>query len=143
LADPRTRREWLKEIGALSAGSLLARPPAMGGRDPNALQGAASHQNGALLRLTSSSDVYIPPRGRSFQKFSFDFPEAAVAFEGLSFAFRVFTGENTYSLDPAGVSVEVSSGGVSLTGERFTFAGGQQQASGRLIARLVIVKPRR
>jgi hypothetical protein len=35
------------------------------------------HPNGAILPVTSSSDVFIPPRGRSFQKFSFDVIERA------------------------------------------------------------------
>ena len=94
------------------------------------------HPNGAILPLTSSSDVFIPPRGRSFQKFSFDFPETAVAFEGLSFAFRVFTGENTYSVDRNALSVGTTANGLDISCRRFVFAGGQQQAAGRLTARL-------
>ena len=96
-----------------------------------------SPSNGTVLPLTSSSEVFVPPRGRSFQKFSFDFPEAAVAFEGLSFAFRVFTGENTYSLDRNALSVESAANGLAISCPRFVFAGGQQQAPGRLTARLV------
>jgi len=137
LPDPRTRREWLKEIGAIGAGSLLAGPPRDLGAQGSPAQPPSRSPNGAVLPLTSSSDVFIPPRGRSFEKFSFDFPEAAVSFEGLSFAFRVFTGKNTYTLDPSAVSVDATAGGLDISSRQFVFAGGQQQAQGRLTARLV------
>lgn len=137
MPDPRTRREWLKEVGAIGAGSILAGTPREANAHAGTPQTPSPQPNGALLPLTSSSDVFIPPRGRSFQKFSFDFPEVAVAFEGLSFAFRVFTGENTYSLDRAAVSVDVSAGDLDISCRRFVFAGGQQQTPGRLTARLV------
>ena len=52
-----------------------------------------------IVPLVSTSDVFVPPRGRSFDKFSFDFPEPSVAFGGLRFGFRVFTYENAYGLD--------------------------------------------
>ena len=32
------------------------------------------------MELHSTSDVFIPPRGDSFMKFSFDFPEPGVVF---------------------------------------------------------------
>jgi hypothetical protein len=138
LPDPRTRREWLKEVGAIGAGSILVGTP----REANAETAApqtpqpGAQPNGTLRQLTSSSDVFIPPRGRSFQKFSFDFPEVAVTFEELSFAFRIFTDENTYSLDRAAVSVDTSSGGLGISCSQFVFAGGQQEAPGRLTAHL-------
>lgn len=132
----RTRREWLKDVGALGAGSILANAsPNRAASEPAQAPPAAA--NGSLLSLTSSSDVFIPPRGRAFQKFSFDFPEPAVAFEGLSFAFRIFTDDNIYSLDAGAVSITASSSALEASCSRFVFAGGQLTAPGRLRARLV------
>ncbi|HEV2206407.1 MAG TPA: hypothetical protein VGR36_07700, partial [Candidatus Acidoferrales bacterium] len=47
--------------------------------------------DGTILPLTSTSDVYIPPKGDSFFKFSFDFPEPSVAFKQMLFSFRLYT----------------------------------------------------
>ena len=108
MPDDRTRREWLKDVGTIGAGSLFAAvAPTQ--------QPAAASPNGTLLPLTSSSDVYIPPRGRAFQKFSFDFPESAVAFEGLLFSFRIFTGENTYTLDGSAVVIKATERALDLS----------------------------
>ena len=83
----RDRRTWLKEVGAAGAGAMIAGPAA-----------SQPASTGAILPRTSTSDVFVPPRGRGFMKFSFDFPEPSVAFGGYEFGFRVFTHENTYSL---------------------------------------------
>ncbi len=135
MPDHRTRREWLKNVGAIGAGSLFA------GASSNrplgtAAQAPAAVANGTVLPLTSSSDVFSPPRGRAFQKFSFDFPEAAVAFDGLSFGFRVFTDENTYSLDAGAVTVTASASALVASCNGFVFAGGELKLPGRLTARL-------
>ena len=53
------------------------RPP--GAIQPPAAPGAPVE----ILPLVSTSDVFIPPRGRGFDKFSFDFPEPSVPFAGL------------------------------------------------------------
>jgi hypothetical protein len=34
---------------------------------------------GEITQLSSTSEVFIPPRSRDFMKFSFDFPEPVVA----------------------------------------------------------------
>ena len=130
MPDDRTRREWLKAVGTIGAGSLFAAVAPV-------QQPAATSPNGTLLPLTSSSDVYIPPRGRAFQKFSFDFPESAVAFEGLLFSFRIFTGENTYTLDGSAVAIKASERGLDLSCDRFVFAGGQERTPARFTARLI------
>ena len=130
MPDGRTRREWLKDVGAIGAGSVFAGVAPL-------QRPAAIVPNGTLLPLTSSSDVHIPPRGRAFQKFSFDFPEPAVAFEGFSFAFRVFTAENTYTLDPAAIAIASADRTVDLSCGTLTFAGGQERAPARFAARLV------
>jgi hypothetical protein len=46
---------------------------------------------GGVVPLSSTSEVHVPPRGRSFMKFSFDFPEPSVEIEGLKIGFLVFT----------------------------------------------------
>src|SRR2546426_11754430 len=85
-----------------------------------------------ILPLTSTSEVFIPPRGRAFQKFSFDFPEPSVEFAGLRFGFLVFTRENAYALEASTMAVEgMGDGrGLSLTAARLTWAGGQEAAAG-------------
>jgi hypothetical protein len=80
MLDDLTRRDWVKLVGAAGAGSLIA--PRMG---------AAPRHDPAILPLTSTSEVFVPGRGRTFQKFSFDFPEPSVEFGGYRFGFLVFT----------------------------------------------------
>jgi len=123
MIDPISRRDWLKAVGAVGAGSLLPQAP-------------DSRLPAPILPLTSTSDVFIPPRGRAFMKFSFDFPEPSVEFAGLRFGFLVFTRENTYALDPAGMRAEIDGDVLTLTSARLTSAGGQLQAAGRVDARL-------
>ncbi|HTK28681.1 MAG TPA: alpha-amylase family protein [Vicinamibacterales bacterium] len=126
-----TRRSWLKQAGAAGAGSLLA---------------AAAHgqaalpapRDGAILERTSTSGVFIPARGRSFQKFSFDFPEPSVALGGFEFGFRVFTHENIYGLDREAITVRSSAQGLDLVCSRFIWAGGQEKTAGTLAARLSV-----
>ena len=124
MSDSISRRDWLMAMGAVGAGSLL--PPAPGSRFPAP----------AILPLTSTSDVFVPPRGRAFMKFSFDFPEPSVEFAGLRFGFLVFTRENAYALDASAMAAEGSGDALTLTSARLTSAGGQLKAEGRVEARL-------
>ncbi len=78
MRDPISRREWLMAMGAVSAGAMVPVPRTTRLAPP-------------ILPLTSTSEVFIPPRGRAFMKFSFDFPEPSVEFGGLRFGFLVFT----------------------------------------------------
>jgi hypothetical protein len=78
-----------------------------------------------ILPLTSTSEVIIPPRGASFMKFSYDFPEPAVEFEGLRISFRLHTFENTYGLNQAAMTVQEVPGGLDLTCTQLVWAGGQ------------------
>jgi hypothetical protein len=132
MADSVSRRDWLKTVGAAGAGSLLV--PGMAGADP------AAHPVGQaqspVLPLTSTSEVFVPPRGRAFQKFSFSFPEPSVEFQGLRFSFLVFTRENVYGLDAAKITVNQESDGLSLISNGLVWAGGQQRRGGRVSARL-------
>ncbi|HEV2303893.1 MAG TPA: hypothetical protein VGR93_00105 [Candidatus Acidoferrales bacterium] len=96
---------------------------------------AALAAEGAILPLTCSSDVFIPPRGESFFKFSYDFPEPSVAYGGMLFSFRLYTFENAYGLDQSSMVVEQTSGGLQLRCSQFVWAGGQQKRAGNLLAR--------
>ena len=88
-----------------------------------------------ILPLTSTSEVYVPPRAQAYNKFSFDFPEPSVAFAGFRFGFLVFTEENAYALDPALMAAERSDDAMTITCTGFTWAGGQEKVAGRLTAR--------
>jgi hypothetical protein len=96
----------------------------------------AAAVDGTILPLTSTSDVYIPPRGDSFFKFSFDFPEPSVAFAGMLFSFRLYTFENAYGLDRDHLTAEKTSDGMTIRCSQFVWAGGQEKVPGTLLAHL-------
>jgi hypothetical protein len=128
MSDSISRRDWLTTMGVAGAGAFIAPlppPPAPTTSTP-------------ILPLTSTSDVFIPPRGRAFMKFSFDFPEPSVEFAGLRFGFLVFTRENTYALDAGAMSADATGGGdtLAVSATRLVWAGGQQSVPGRVNARL-------
>jgi hypothetical protein len=89
-----------------------------------------------VITLTSTSEVYVPPRGRSFMKFSFDFPEPSVEFGGLRIGFLLFTYENAYGLDARVMNVTTRNGGLQIACDRLVWAGGQETAPARFEARL-------
>lgn len=130
MADDVSRREWLKAVGAAGLGGAAALDGA-----PDLLADSRSVRALAVLPLTSTSDVFIPGRGRGFQKFSFSFPEPSVEFGGFTFGFLVFTRENTYALDAGGMTVEATEDRMVITADGFTWAGGQERKPGRLTAR--------
>ncbi len=101
-----------------AAGAPAAPPPAPG-----------------ILPLTSTSDVWLPPRGRALLKFSYGFPEPSVEFGGLLFSFRIYTFENTYGLHAGRIRLRRSPNALELDCSRLIWAGGQQSAAGRLRAR--------
>src|SRR5262249_45144031 len=84
----------------------------------------------------STSEIFTPPRGRSFVKFSFDFPEPSVVFGDYRFGFLVFTDENTYGLDRSKLRAEGSGDALRVTCDGFVWAGGQEKAPGKLTATL-------
>src|SRR6266566_2613612 len=138
MIDPLSRRDWLKAMGAAGAGALVP-PPVNPGLAPGVSTGVSTEPGvraPQILPLTSTSDVFVPPRGRAFQKFSFDFPEPSVDFAGLRFGFLVFSRENAYALDASTMSADGTADAVSLTATGLTWAGGQVKATGRLDARL-------
>src|SRR5881396_3942434 len=96
-SDLLSRRDWLTVMGAAGAGAFIA-PGLRAVPSPPAAE--------PILPLTSTSEVFIPGRGRGFMKFSFDFPEPSVEFEGYRFGFLVFTRENAYGLDARQLTAE-------------------------------------
>jgi len=142
MSDFISRRDWLKVLGLAGASTLLSRDaaaspmlPALSAPAPTAPL-PARLTTGEILPLSSTSEIFIPPRGRGFQKFSFDFPEPSVAFGDYTFGFLVFTDENTYGLDRAKMKVEGNDDALKLTCDGFVWAGGQMTAPGRLVASL-------
>ncbi len=141
MSDSISRRDLLKAAGAAAAVPLvggLAESRAAGAADSGDTAGAAASRpgGGPILPLTSTSEVFVPPRGNAFQKFSFDFPEPSVAYEGLRFGFLVFTRENAYGMNGERMTVEADGGALVVTCPEFVWAGGQERAPGRLTARL-------
>ncbi len=132
-------------MGLMGAGGLVpsnavqlpaAVVPQSGTKPARALPKLGRHAPGTVLDLVSTSEIFIPPRGRSFDKFSFDFPEPSVVFGDYSFGFLIFTDENAYGLDRAGINVTGDGDALTLTCDRFVWAGGQQTAAGHLTASL-------
>lgn len=124
MTDGISRRNLLKTAGGVGASLWL----------PSLALAQASPQE--ILPLTSNSGVFIPPRGKSFMKFSFDFPEPSVAFEGLLFSFRLHTFENTYGIDGDKIVVTEHEDGIEIASDGLVWAGGQQKAPGSLRARI-------
>lgn len=118
-----SRRGLLKTVGTAGAGLLL----------PSGLATAATPP---ILPLSSTSGVYTPPRGNSFPKFSFDFPEPSIEFAGLQFSFRLYTFENVYGLDIERMTVASQGDGIEIQCPQLTWGGGQMKAPGRLDARV-------
>lgn len=125
MLDPLSRRDWMKLVGAAGAGAMVPTPPASFFPPP-----------APILPLSSTSEVFVPPRGRAFQKFSFDFPEPSVEFGGLRFGFLVFSRENVYGLDASRMTAVATPGGLEVTASGLVWAGGQERAPGTLVARL-------
>jgi hypothetical protein len=136
MSQQMSRRAWLKTVGAASVTPILV-PDARAAFAPAPRPGPpqVAPPAGTILPLTSTSEVFVPPRGRSFMKFSFDFPEPSVQVGPYRFGFLVFTHENAYGLDASRMSAAVQGGRLTLTCSGFVWAGGQEKAAGRLEAR--------
>lgn len=141
--DKISRRDLLKKtIGSVSSAALFHAAPwskqlAATPADSNSVAPSGSPESPSILPLTTTSDVFVPPRGNSFFKFSFDFPEPSVVFENLQFSFRVFTFENTYAPDASLMTAESSPDGLHVRSSGFVWAGDQLKAPGSLHARLL------
>ncbi len=135
-----SRRDLLKTGLAAGISSIAPKDASAAGTQVDDAQRnevsarAASASESEILPLTSSSGVYIPPRGESLFKFSYDFPEPSISIGGLQVSFRVYTFENAYGLDQSSMSVEKTADGVQLRCSQFVWAGGQQNAPGTLLA---------
>ena len=90
---------------------------------------------GDIVELFSTSDVFIPPKGDSLMKFSFDFPEPAVVFGGHRFSFLFFTAENTYAMDRTKMRTTGGADAVELTCTGLVWAGGQEKSAGTVTVR--------
>ncbi len=140
MSDFVSRRDWLKTVGVVGAGALVshdgldAGPLTPAAAPP--LASAVSQNPGDIIDLTSTSEIFVPPRGRSYMKFSFDFPEPSVAFGDYRFGFLIFTDENTYGLDRSALRAEGNADVLRVTCDRFVWAGGQEKAPGKLVASL-------
>lgn len=136
MTKPISRRDLLKTAAATGASYLAAdhipSPPA----GALAAPGSPTPPADRILALTTAGDVFLPPKGAGFLKFSFDFPEPSAAFEGLQISFRIYTFENTYALDRERMTVEDSADGIEIKASQFVWAGGQEKAPGQLHARV-------
>ena len=139
MSESISRRNLLKAAGAAAAMPLVAphvsRAGTRGSGDTPGLAGARPG-GGPIQPLVSTSGVYVPPRGNAFQKFSFDFPEPSVAYQGLAFGFLVFSRENAYGMNGAKMTANADGDGLVVRCPEFVWAGGQEHAAGSLTARL-------
>jgi hypothetical protein len=101
-----------------------------------AANSAVSADSSGILPLSCTSEVIIPPRGWSFMKFSYDFPEPSVEFGGLRISFRLHTFENTYGLDHGSIKLATTTDGIEMTCSQLVYAGGQLKAPGTVRARI-------
>lgn len=133
MSEQLSRRDAIRILGAAGAAAALPGPHTSGivADAITALERAPA----GILPLSSTSEVFIPPRGQSYNTFSFDFPEPSVEFAGFRFGFIVFTDENAYALDPARMTATVTGDALTLIASGFTWAGGQEKMGGSLTAR--------
>ncbi len=138
MTEPYSRRDWIKTVGAVSAGALVPLDPSLGA--PTASPRVATaplavrevYAPGDIVELYSTSDVFTPARGNSYMKFSFDFPEPAVVFGDHRFSFLLFTEENTYALDRSFMRATGNDDALELTCTGLAWAGGQEKAPGKV-----------
>jgi hypothetical protein len=139
VVDKISRRDLLKTAAVASVGRLV-QPSETASADPasasESLSPPAAASSGNIVPLVSTDGVFVPPRGESFMKFSFDFPEPSVEFEGLQLSFRLYTFENTYGLDRESIAVEEKDNGLDIHCSRLVWAGGQEKSTGTLHAQL-------
>ena len=137
MIDEISRRDWLKTMGVAGAGALIPHESLLiHAPDASSVSPSVRQVDGEIIELTSTSEIFIPPRGRSYMKFSYDFPEPSVAFGDYRFGFLVFTDENTYGLDRSTLRVEMAGDSVRLISDGFVWAGGQEKSPGKLTASL-------
>jgi hypothetical protein len=126
-----SRRTVLATMGAAGAASLVP-PESSRAETANT---PPPPPTGEILPFTSTTGVLMPTPGRGFMKFSFDFPEPSVAYEGYQFGFRINTYENVYALDGAQMTIDMKGDALEIACAQLLWAGGQQTAPGKLVAR--------
>lgn len=139
MSNDFSRRTLLKgavvTASTLAAESLplpaAAEQPAQQAQQPTVPTGPPI---GAILPLNCTSDVILPPPGRSLQKFSFNFPEPSLVYGKLIIGFRLYTFENTYGLDAEKITVTPRGEEMTLECTGLVYAGGQLKAPGKLTA---------
>ena len=133
MIDDISRRDWLKAMSVAGAGALIPFDAVVAEADRGASMAttATHHAPGDIVELTSTSEIFIPPRGRSYMKFSFDFPEPSVAFGDYRFGFLVFTDENTYGLDRTKLRVEGSGDAIRLDRRRIRLGRRSGEGAGQ------------
>jgi hypothetical protein len=136
MTDRISRRDLIKGLGAAGVGGLInsAHATSPETKTTAALTTNSLRNDGEITSLTSTSEVFIPPRGRGYMKFSFDFPEPVVSFGEHRFGFLVFTAENTYAPDRDQMRVSINGDTMQITCAGFVWAGGQEHAKGYLNA---------
>ena len=125
-----SRREWLRTVGAVGVGAVAPLEPLIPPVRSSSVHVATRHAPGDIVELYSTSDVFTPARGRTWMKFSFDFPEPAVVFGDYRFSFLVFTDENTYGLDRSRMRATGTAEALELRCDGLVWAGGQEHAPG-------------
>jgi len=144
MTDRISRRDLIKGLGAAGVGGLISSANAAASEGPESARPLSrrvgvltSRNDGEITALSSTSEVFIPSRGRGYMKFSFDFPEPVVSFGEHRFGFLVFTAENTYGLDRDKLRVAVNGDTMQITCGGFVWAGGQERANGSLSATFI------
>ena len=136
MSDSVSRRDWLKVVGAAgAAGAMMPIDALATNATPAPLAVATKYAPGDIVELYSTSEVFIPPRGRSFMKFSFDFPEPSVAFGDLSLRLPRLHRREHVRADAAAHVARGNGDALELTCDEFAWAGGQEKAPGKLAAR--------
>jgi hypothetical protein len=136
MSDSLSRRDALKALGAAAAAGLVTSSAAEAETIADAalpgetIRIAETRTTGDIIALNNTSEVFTPARGRSFMRFSFDFPEPSVVFGPHRFGFVLFTNENTYSLDRERMRATGNDDGLKLTCDSFVWAGGQERVRG-------------
>ncbi len=134
MSDSLSRRDLIKVLGAAGAGTMLPAELAALATNRTIPTPVARAPVPEILPFTSTTGVFIPPRGRAYDKFSFDFPEPSVQFGAYTFGFMVFTFENACGLDAAGMKIDRSDDTLTVTADGLVWAGGQEKAPGKLTA---------
>ena len=141
MTKPFSRRDWIKTVGAASALAPLdlisaqtpeSHPSPTEVPAPLPLAVRDVYAPGDIVELYSTSDVYIPPRGNSYMKFSYDNPEPGVVFGDHRFSVLLFTEENIYSLDKSLMRATGGADALELTCTGLTWAGGQEKVPGKV-----------